>query len=310
VAKIVFMGSPAFAVPSLQALHAEEHEIVAVYTQPPRPAGRGQALRKTAVHEVAEELGLAVFHPEKLKGADLDFVLGLDAEVFCVVAYGLLLPKVLVDERLCLNVHPSALPKWRGAAPLQWTLMSGEATTDICVMKLDAGMDTGPVVLREKMEIDPDLTLGELHDMAADTGAMMLAEVIDHIKNIRPIAQVGEATHAVKITPAMRVIDWNKGAREVHNLVRGLSPSPAATAKLGEEVFKVLKTAVVSFEGAGKEAGKEAGKVVRLDTDGVVVACGEGAVRLVEIQRPGGKPVLAADAVRGWAAMAVGVDLT
>ena len=305
MAKIVFMGSPEFAVPSLQALHAEEHEIVAVYTQPPRPAGRGQKLQKTAVHLMAEELGLAVFHPEKLRGADLDFALGLDAEVFCVVAYGLLLPKVLVEERVCLNVHPSALPQWRGAAPLQWTLMSGATTTDICVMKLDAGMDTGPVVLREAMDIPADMTLGELHDLAADTGAMMLAEVVDNIKYIRPIAQVGEASHAVKITPAMRVIDWRKGAREVHNLVRGLSPSPAATAKLGDEVFKVRRSEFVSLAGSGKEAGK----VVSLDTDGIVVACGEDAVRLVELQRPGGTPVAAADAVRGWAAMVVGAQL-
>lgn len=306
MAKIVFMGSPAFAVPSLQALHAEEHEIVAVYTQPPRPAGRGQKVQKTAVHVLAEELGLAVFHPEKLRGADLDFVLGLEAEVFCVVAYGLLLPKVLVDERLCLNVHPSALPKWRGAAPLQWTLMSDATTTDICVMKLDAGMDTGPVVLREAMEIDPDLTLGELHDRAAETGAMMLAEVVDNFKNIRQIPQVGEATHAVKITPEMRKIGWGKTAREVHNLVRGLSPSPSATTRVGEEVFKVLRSEVVAGDDA---SGKEVGKVVRIDGKGIEVACGEGVVRLVEVQRPGGKVVAASEAVRGWTTMQVGVVL-
>ncbi len=302
MAKIVFMGSPAFAVPSLMALHAEEHEIVAVFTQPPRPAGRGQKLQKTDVHEAAEELGLPVFTPEKLKGADLDFVMGIEADVFCVVAYGLLLPKVLVDNRLCLNVHPSALPKWRGAAPLQWTLISGDQTTDICVMKLDAGMDTGPVVERQAMEIPVDMTLGELHDHAADTGAMLLAEVVERHKSLRQVPQVGEASHAPKISKEMRVIDWHKPAAEVHNLVRGLSPSPAATGKLGEEVFKILKTQLEAREGA-------AGEVLAVDAEGIIVACGLGSVRIVEMQRAGGKAGDASEIARGWDTLKVGAKL-
>lgn len=307
MAKIVFMGSPAFAVPSLMALHAAGHEIVAVYSQPPRPAGRGHKLQPTAVHEAAEDLGLAVFTPEKLKGADLDFVLGLEADVFCVVAYGLLLPKALVDNHLCLNVHPSALPRWRGAAPLQWTLIAGDPTTDICVMQLDEGMDTGPVVKREAFGLPSDLTLGELHDATALRGAQMLVEVVNNLGSIQPVFQTGEATHAPKITGEMRAIDWSKPVMDVHNLVRGLSPAPGATAKLGDEVFKILKTEVNQLW-VHKVMG-EPGEVMGMDSTGVVIACATGAVKLVEMQRAGGKAGPAGELARGWSALKNGVKV-
>lgn len=307
MAKIVFMGSPAFAVPSLRALYEAGHEIIAVYSQPPRPAGRGQKLQKTAVHEVAEELGLEVFTPEKLRGEALDFVLGLDAEVFCVVAYGLLLPKAMVDNRLCLNVHPSRLPRWRGAAPLQWTLIAGDTQTEVCVMQLDAGMDTGPVVMREALEVPADWNLSELHDVTAAMGAQMLAEVVGNLKQIQPVAQVGEATHAAKITGEIRVIDWSKTAAEVHNLVRGLSPAPGATAKLGDEVFKVLRT--VPVERWTYKVIGEAGTILGVDAQGVMVACGTGAVRIEEMQRAGGKPGFASDLARGWSELKANVRL-
>ena len=311
MAKLVFMGSPAFAVPSLKALHEAGHEIVAVFSQPPRPAGRGQKLQKTAVHEAAEELGLAVFTPEKLKGADLEFVMGLDAEIFCVVAYGLLLPKLMVDNRICLNVHPSALPKWRGAAPLQWTLMAGDTTTDICVMRLDAGMDTGPVVLREALRVPTDWTFGLLQEKTAEAGAWMLAKVVNDITggaSAEGTPQTGEATHAPKITGEMRAIDWKRCATEVHNLVRGLSPSPAATATLGEEVFKVLKTEVNALW-IYKRMG-EPGEIIGIDNTGIVVACGVGAVKIVEMQRPGGKAGMAGEIGRGWIGLRSGATLT
>lgn len=305
MAKIVFMGSPAFAVPSLQALAAEEHEIMAVYTQPPRPAGRGQKLQKTAVHVMAEEMGLPVFHPEKLRGADLEAVLEIQADVFCVVAYGLLLPKALVDSRLCLNVHPSALPLWRGAAPLQWTLMSGATHTEVCVMKLDEGMDTGPVVVRQEIGIPRDWNRAKLEQMTADVGAMLLAEVVDNLKGIRPIPQAGEATHAVKITKEMRPIAWQMSAQEIANRIRGLSPTPTATAQLGDEVFKVFWAETVDgYQGVP-------GEVLAVDAGGIVVACGDGAVRLVKIRRPNGTANIAdAGAIaRGWAEMRVGARL-
>ena len=297
--KIVFMGSPAFAVPSLRALHSAGHDIVAVFSQPPRPAGRGQKLQKTAVHEVAEELGLTVYTPERLRGDDLEFVMGLEADVFCVVAYGLLLPKRMVDERLCLNVHPSALPRWRGAAPLQWTLIEGDDFTDVCVMKLDEGMDTGPVVARESMAVPHSMTLGELHDVTAAKGAEMLVDVVGQLPDIKETPQEGEATLAPKIGSGTRAIDWNKPAMAVHNLVRGLSPSPTATARFGDEVVKILRSNVV--DGFGK-----AGDVLAIDDEGIVVGCNEAALRIAEMQRPGGKPAKAADLARGWSAMVVG----
>ncbi len=297
--KIVFMGSPAFAVPSLRALHAAGHEIVAVFSQPPRPAGRGQKLQKTAVHEVAEELGLTVYTPERLRGDDLEFVMGLEADAFCVVAYGLLLPKRMVDEKLCLNVHPSALPRWRGAAPLQWTLLSGDEATDICVMRLDEGMDTGPVVAREHLKLNHAITLGELHDLTASAGAEMLEDVIASLPDIKEVAQKGEVSLAPKIDAAVRAIDWSKPALEVHNKVRGLSPAPGATARFADEVVKILHSEVV--DGFGK-----AGEVLAIDADGIVVGCNEACLRIVEMQRPGGKRAKAADLARGWSGMVVG----
>ncbi|RYG58800.1 MAG: methionyl-tRNA formyltransferase [Alphaproteobacteria bacterium] len=299
MAKVVFMGSPAFAVPSLRALHGAGHEIVAVYSQPPRPAGRGQKLQKTAVHELADELGLTVYTPARLRGDDLEFVMGLEADVFCVVAYGLLLPKRMVDERLCLNVHPSALPRWRGAAPLQWTLLSGDEATDICVMRLDEGMDTGPVVAREHLKLNHAITLGELHDMTASMGAEMLEDVVGILPDIKEVDQEGKATLAPKIDAGVRAIDWSKPALEIHNKVRGLSPAPGATARFGDEVVKILRSEIV--DGFGK-----AGEVLAIDADGITVGCNEASLRIVEMQRPGGKPARAADLARGWNGMVAG----
>lgn len=304
--KIVFMGSPAFAVPSLRALHAAGHEIVAVFSQPPRPAGRGQKLQKTAVHEAAEELGLVVYTPERLRGDDLEFVMGLKADVFCVVAYGLLLPKRMVDEKLCLNVHPSALPRWRGAAPLQWTLIAGDSETDVCVMKLDEGMDTGPVVAREGLSVPSDWNCAKLGHVTADIGARMLVEVVDGLPNIRLVPQEGEATHAVKITKDMRRVDWNRDALEIFNRVRGMNPSPNATGQLGDEVFKIYRTEVVHMDGIHGAAGT----VLKVNAGGIDVACGQGILRLLLVHRPGkdSKPD-AGIVVQGWPDMAVGAKL-
>jgi methionyl-tRNA formyltransferase len=307
MAKIVFMGSPAFAVPSLEALHDAGHEIVAVYSQPPRPAGRGQKLQKTAVHEAAEDLGLAVFTPEKLRGEDLDFVLGLDADVFCVVGFGMLLPAALVDNRVCLNVHPSALPKWRGATPVQSAIMAGETSTDVCIMRLEAGMDTGPVYDRTPVKIDRNMTAGELNDVVWSIGAKRLVAVVDNVHELEPVAQVGDATRAYKITAETRVIDWSQRVQDVHNLVRALSPSPGATAKLGGEVFKILRTEVNELW-IHKVMG-EPGEVMGMDSTGVVIACGVGAIKLVEMQRAGGKAAAAGDLARSWKELRTGVRL-
>jgi methionyl-tRNA formyltransferase len=305
--RVVFMGSPAFAVPSLRALHGAGHEIMAVFSQPPRPAGRGQKLQKTAVHEVAEELGLPVFTPEKLRGDELEAVMGIAADVFCVVGFGMMLPAALVEERVCINVHPSALPRWRGATPVQSAIMAGDASTDVCIMRLEAGMDTGPVYDRTVVAIPADMTTGELNDVVWAIGAERLLQVVETLEDLTAVPQVGEASRAFKITAEMRPIDWSQTADEVHNKVRGLSPAPGATASFGGEVFKILRTETVA-RWTHKRIG-EAGEILGHDGQGFMVACGKGAVKVLVMQRAGGKAGHAAEVARGWAALKQGVVL-
>lgn len=297
--RLVFMGSPAFAVPSLRALVAAGHEIVAVYSQPPRPAGRGQKEQKTAVHLAAEELGLRVITPVKLRDEALDEVLGLKADVFCVVGFGMLLPKILVERRVCLNVHPSALPRWRGATPVQSALMAGDTFTQVCIMRLEEGMDTGPVYDRTDVVIPEEINAGQLNDIVWEIGARRLVFVVENLESLSPVAQEGEPRRAFKITAETRPIDWRNTAREVHNQVRGLAPAPGATAELGGEMLKILRTHVVDGNG-------NSGEILAVDRAGVVVACGAGAVRIVDLQRAGKKVMPAAEVARGWPELAVG----
>jgi methionyl-tRNA formyltransferase len=299
--RVVLMGSPAFAVPSLQALHEAGHDIVAVYSQPPRPAGRGRQLQPTAVHAAAQALGLPVHTPEKLNDAALADVLALEADVFVVVGYGLLLPKVLVESRLCINVHPSALPRWRGATPVQSAIWAGDTTTDVCLMRLEAGMDTGPVFVRVPVAIAPDMTSGDLNAIVWRIGAEALVKLLPSLPQCVPVPQVGEATRALKITPAMRALDWRQTSAQVHNHVRALSPLPGPTATLAGEVLKVGQSSIV--DGAGP-----VGTLLALEATGMVVACGSGAVRLGWLQRPGGKPLAPLDVARGWPALQVGAQ--
>lgn len=298
--RLIFMGSPAFAVPSLRVLTAAGHEMTAVYTQPPRPAGRGQKEQKTAVHLAAEDLGLGglVHTPERLKGPDLQAVLDTACDAIAVVAYGLLLPRALVESRICLNVHPSALPRWRGAAPIQHTVLNGDCSTEVCVMRLDAGMDTGPVYDRVKLEVPADMTSGRLHDVTAEIGARRLEYVVEHIDTLEPQAQAGEAVLAPKITADMRPLDWRKTAAALHNQVRGLAPAPGATAEMGGETLKIGLSEITDFKG-------EIGHILHIDGQGVVVGCGEKSLRLLAIQRPGKTMAAAADVARGWPELAV-----
>jgi methionyl-tRNA formyltransferase len=293
--RIVFMGSPAFAVPSLKALHAAGHEILCVYTQPPRPAGRGRQVTPTAVEAAAREMGIAdIRTPEKLKGEALEALLATVCDAVCVVAYGLLLPKALVDTKPCLNVHPSRLPRWRGAAPIQHTLMAGDRGTDVCIMKLDEGMDTGPVYSRESLTVPPEMTGGELHDLTATMGAHDLVKVLANLGSLTLVPQRGEATHAGKITPEMRRVDWGKPAETVHNLIRALAPAPGATTQWGDETLKLLGSRVVARQGG------EPGMVLAAEYDGLVVACGVDAMSIHILQRPGRKALPVADALNGW----------
>lgn len=302
IKRVIFMGSPVFAVPALIAIKNAGLEVACVYSQPPRPAGRGGRLTPTPVHQAALDLGLEVRHPDRLKGEALDELLATPCDAICVVGYGLLLPKALVDSRICLNVHPSALPRWRGATPVQSAIMAGDASTDVCIMRLDVGMDTGPVYDRTAVAIAPDMTAGELNDVVWPLGASRLVHVLANLNSLTPVEQTGEATAAGKLTAEARPIQWhNHDARAIVDHIRALSPTPAATTLMAGEPVKVLRAAAI--EGRGN-----AGEIVALG-DGIDVACADGVVRLVEIQRPGKKPMAASEALRGWPELAVGLRI-
>ena len=298
--RIVFMGTPEFAVPTLRSIVEAGHEVVAVYTQPPRPAGRrGLELMASPVQREAERLGIEVRTPASLRdeAEQADFA-ALDADAAVVVAYGLLLPKpILEGTRLgAYNGHASLLPRWRGAAPIQRAIMAGDRETGMMIMKMDEGLDTGPVALTERVEIGPYETAGELHDRLMPLGAALMVEALERLEAgtlaLAPQASDG-ATYARKIDKAETRIDWRLAAGDVHNHIRGLSPFPGAWCEVDlggkAERLKILRSAPAS--GAGV-----AGEVI----DGnLTVACGEGAVRLTELQRAGGRAVTAEEFLRG-----------
>lgn len=298
--RLIFMGTPDFSVATLQALAEAGHEIVAVYSQPPRPAGRrGLELTKSPVHRAAEELGIEVRTPKSLKSEEEQAEFSaLNADAAIVVAYGLLLPKAILEgTRLgCFNGHASLLPRWRGAAPIQRAIMAGDAETGMMVMKMDEGLDTGPVAMTERLAITPDMTGGELHDAMRETGAVLMVKAMDALEKgaleLTPQPQDG-ATYAKKILKDETRVDWSRPAKEVHDHIRGLSPFPGAWCEMQfgskPERVKLLSTVLASGEGAPGEA---------LD-DTLTIACGDGAVRLSEVQRAGGKPMKAVDFLRG-----------
>ncbi len=278
--RIVFMGTPEFSVAALDALVAAGHEICAVYSQPPRPAGRGKALRASAVQARAEALGLDVRHPVSLKdaGAQAEFA-ALEADIAVVVAYGLLLPQAVLDAPRygCLNIHASLLPRWRGAAPIHRAIMAGDAETGICIMQMEAGLDTGPVLSRSVLQIGATETTGALHDRLAALGAAQIVEVLAGLNGLEPQVQREEGvTYAAKVDKAEARIDWSRPAVEVDRLIRGLSPFPGAWCEVDGARVKLLGSAVV--DGAGAP-----GAVL----DGFLVACGEGAVQISRAQRAG-----------------------
>ncbi|MFT6675785.1 MAG: methionyl-tRNA formyltransferase [Sulfitobacter sp.] len=279
--RIVFMGTPDFSVPVLQALVAAGHEIAAVYCQPPRPAGRGKKDRPSPVQACAEALGLAVRHPVSLKTAEAqaDFA-ALQADVAVVVAYGLILPQAILDapRKGCLNIHASLLPRWRGAAPIHRAIMAGDDETGVCIMQMEAGLDTGPVVLRHAVTIGVEETTAQLHDRLSALGAAAIVDALARLDHLVAQPQPDQGvTYARKIDKAEARIDWTKPAHEVDQLIRGLSPFPGAWFDLDGVRIKVLGTRL------GQGAGT-AGTVLR---DDLVVACGSGAVALTRVQRAG-----------------------
>lgn len=288
--RVIFMGTPGFSVPALEAV-AARHEVVCVYTQPPRAAGRGQKPRPSPVQAAAEALGLPVRTPARLKAPEdqADFA-ALGADVAVVVAYGLILPQPVLDApRLgCLNIHASILPRWRGAAPIHRAVMAGDAETGVAIMQMEAGLDTGPVLAEARTPIAPEDTTGDLHDRLAGMGAALIAEVLDRLP-LDAVPQPDEGvTYAAKIDKAEARIDWTRPAAEVDQLIRGLSPFPGAWCEVAGERVKLLRARVVPGEGApGAVLGP------------LVVACGAGAIEVLELQRQGKRPLPTAEALRG-----------
>lgn len=290
--RIVFMGTPAFSVPILTAL-AARHDIVAVYSQPPRPAGRGKAERKSPVQLCAEALGLTVRHPVSLRteAAAEDFAqLGCDVAV--VVAYGLILPLAILRAPAfgCLNIHASLLPRWRGAAPIHRAILAGDAQSGVCIMQMEEGLDTGPVLLCQETFIGAEETTADLHDRLSHLGADLILQALARLPDLTPMPQPEDGvTYAAKIDKAEARIDWTRPATEVSRQIRGLSPFPGAWAMAGDERLKLLRARLTQGEGA-------AGQVLR----GLTIACGSGAVEVTEAQRGGKRPTSAIELLRGF----------
>ena len=279
--RLVFMGTPDFSVPVLDALIAAGHDIAAVYCQPPRPAGRGKKETPTPVHQRAAALGLPVRHPTSLKGAEAqaDFA-ALNADVAVVVAYGLILPQAVLDapKHGCLNIHASLLPRWRGAAPIHRAIMAGDAETGICIMQMEAGLDTGPVLLREATLIGETETTGQLHDRLSQMGARLIVTALEQLNDLTPAPQPAEGvTYAAKIDKSEAAVDWTRPAVDVDRQIRALSPFPGAWIDHDGQRIKLLASRLATGEGSP-------GTVL---DDALTVACGTGAVQLLRLQRAG-----------------------
>lgn len=295
--RIAFMGTPDFALPTLRALVASDHDVVAVYCQPPAPAGRGKKERKSPVHAWAEAAGIPVFTPRSMKQEDAQAAFrALDLDVAVVVAYGQILkPAVLEAPKFgCVNVHASLLPRWRGAAPIHRAVMAGDKETGVCIMQMEAGLDTGPVLLRAKTQIAPDDTTLSLHDRLATMGGEMILDAIEGIAAGTLTAEgQGEAgvTYAHKIEKAEARIDWAESAEAIDRKVRGLFPFPGAWTELDGERLKILAGTI---EGASGSPGEV------LD-DALLVACGSGAYRIDRAQRAGKGAMAREELLRGYA---------
>ncbi len=294
--KLVFMGTPDFAVPSLAEIVAVGHEVCAVYTRAPKAAGRGLSEKPSPVHRFAQKAGLSVFHPPTLKNEEEQARLRtLSPDVIVVVAYGLLLPQAVLDipQLGCLNLHASLLPRWRGAAPIQRAIMAGDAESGVMVMRMEAGLDTGPVAMAEKIPIASDMTALELHDKLSVLGADLLHRALAALErgalHFSPQAETG-VTYAHKIGKEETRIDWKKPAQGIHNHIRGLSPYPGAWFTHENERIKVLRSETIKAQG-------EPGVVLN---EQLTIACGENAVQLKILQRAGKQPIDTEDFLRGF----------
>ena len=297
--RLIFMGTPDFAVPALDALAEAGHEVACAYTQPPRPAGRGKRDRPSPVQARAEALGIHVRHPASLKGAEAQAAFGaLNADLAVVAAYGLILPQAVLDApRLgCLNIHASLLPRWRGAAPIHRAVMAGDSETGVCIMRMEAGLDTGPVLLRGAVPIGETDTTGEVHDRLAGLGGRLVVDALGRLDELEAEPQPHEGvTYAAKIDKAEAQVDWSRTAPEVARQVNGLSPFPGAWTLQEGRRLKLLRARAVDRQGAPGTVLP--GEV--LPDGGLRVACGFGAVELLELQPEGRGRMSAGDWLRG-----------
>ena len=294
-ARLIFAGTPDFALESLKAMVEAGHIPVAVLTQPDRPAGRGKKLTASPVKEYAVARGIPVLQPVTLKDPDMvEKIAALEPDLMVVAAYGLLLPRAVLDvpELGCVNVHASLLPRWRGASPIQHAILCGDSRSGVCLMQMEAGLDTGPVYASAATDIGAEETAGQLHDRLAELGGRLLADKLDDILagRLEPVAQdEASATYAGKIRRQDAAIDWSEAAIDIVHAIRAYNPVPGAWFKLDDEEIKCWRAAVL--EGADGPAGV----ILEAGRDGVDVACGEAAVRLLEVQRPGRRRVTGAE---------------
>lgn len=299
--RVIFAGTPEFAAHALEALIAAGHDIPLVLTQPDRPAGRGMQLHPSAVKKVALAHGIEVFQPEKLRDPATHAPLqAVGADVMVVAAYGLILPQAVLDipRRGCLNIHASLLPRWRGAAPIHRAIEAGDAETGVTIMQMEAGLDTGPMLLAESLRVGADETTGELHDRLAAQGARLIVDALSRLDGLKPIAQpdVG-VTYASKISKAEAQLEWTAPADELARKIRAFNPFPGASLTLAGHAVKVWRATLCAGAGA-------AGSVLSNSDGGIVVACGTGAsgagaLRILELQKPGGRRLTSADFLRG-----------
>jgi methionyl-tRNA formyltransferase len=297
--RLIFMGTPEFAVPTLLALHGHGHEIVAVYTRAPKPAGRGMKLQPSAVEQEARRLGIPVLTPTTLKTPEaLDAFRAHDADAAVVVAYGMILPQAILDAPPlgCFNLHGSLLPRWRGAAPINRAIMAGDAESGVMVMKMDIGLDTGDVAMAERLPISDTMTAADLHDALAPLGADLMVRAMGGLERggLRLSKQSEQGvTYAAKIEKAEAKIDWSRSAREVLRHIHGLSPFPGAwcAADIDGEAARIKILRCEPARGAGAP-----GQVL---DEHLTIACADGAIRIIELQKAGGKPMKAADFLRG-----------
>jgi methionyl-tRNA formyltransferase len=298
--RLVFMGSPAFAVPALRGLCEAGHEVAAVYCQSPKPAGRGQRLTRCAVHQAADELGIVVRMPARLRGHDEEFAYlrSLDLDYGVVVAYGLILPAEILDtpRQGCLNIHASLLPRWRGAAPIQAAILAGDAATGITIMQMDAGLDTGPSVISEAVAIGPADTSASLHDRLAAMGGSLILQALAH--DLPRVPQPEGSTYAPKLSKTDSVIDWRQPATAIERRIRAFTPWPGTETVLNGQVLKIVAAEVVDGDG-------EAGVVI---DDRFTVGCGEQALRVTRVKQAGGAAMDGAAFLRGHR-LAVGTRL-